>query len=372
MLHEFLTAHRWQLIERCREKVARRSPGSPERELRHGITHFLEQLIHTLRVEQTSHPMRSRSISEPAGGETSVSEMGETATKHGRELLDHGYTVEEVVHDYGDLCQAITDLAFERESLISTDEFRTLNRCLDNAIAVAVKEFGHQREVALSGRHALELNERIGIFAHELRNQLTVATLALANIKGGSVGMGGATGAALDQSLVKLRNLIDRSLAEVRMATGLAVHARIFSLASLIEETKVSASLGAASKGCVLIVAEVDCKLAISGDRDLLSSALGYLLQNAFKFTHSQSEVRLNAYVAGDRVLIDVEDNCGGLPPGLADRMFNAFVQGGSDLSGLGLGLSIAKRSVEANGGELRVRDVPGYGCVFTIDVPRT
>ncbi len=370
MLHEFLTANREELIARCREKVARRSPGSFERELRHGITPFLDQLILTLQVEETSHPMRSRIISGPAGGDA-ASEIGATATKHGRELLDHGYTVEEVVHDYGDLCQSVTDLAVEREAKISTDEFRTLNRSLDNAIAAAVKEFGHEREAAMSGRHTMELNERIGVFAHELRNQLTIATLALANIKDGSVGIGGATGAILDSSLVKLRNLIDRSLAEVRMSAGAPLQAEIFSLVSFISETRVSASLEAASKGCVLIVAESDRKLAISGDRDLLSAALGNLLQNAFKFTRPQSEVTLNAHVVGNRILIDVEDNCGGLAPGLADRMFNAFAQGGGDLTGVGLGLSIAKRSVEANGGALRVRDMPGHGCVFTIDLPR-
>jgi len=51
--------------------------------------------------------------------------------------------------------------------------------------------------------------------------------------------------------------------------------------------------------------------------------------------------------------------------------MFMPFTQGSSDRSGLGLGLSICRRSVEANNGVLRVRDVPGRGCIFTIDLPR-
>jgi hypothetical protein len=82
--------------------------------------------------------------------------------------------------------------------------------------------------------------------------------------------------------------------------------------------------------------------------------------------------VFLNAYAAADRILIDVEDNCGGLPPGEAQSLFLPFTQGHADRGGgLGLGLSISRRSVEANGGVLRVRDVPGSGCVFTIDLPR-
>jgi signal transduction histidine kinase len=100
-------------------------------------------------------------------------------------------------------------------------------------------------------------------------------------------------------------------------------------------------------------------------------AALNNLLQNAFKFTHPHSEVTLHAYGAGDRVLIEVKDNCGGLPAGFAEKMFNPFTQGSSDRSGLGVGLSIARRAVESNGGTLTVLDVPGKGCVFTVSLPR-
>jgi signal transduction histidine kinase len=95
------------------------------------------------------------------------------------------------------------------------------------------------------------------------------------------------------------------------------------------------------------------------------------LLQNAFKFTHSGSEVLLKVYAMAERILIEVEDKCGGLPPGNVETMFLPFAQSGADRSGLGLGLSISRRSVEANLGTLNVRDVPASGCVFTIDLPR-
>ena len=72
-----------------------------------------------------------------------------------------------------------------------------------------------------------------------------------------------------------------------------------------------------------------------------------------------------------NRILLDVADNCGGLPAGHEEAMFRPFVQSDTDRSGLGLGLSISRRSVEANDGVLSVRDVPGTGCVFTINLPR-
>ena len=222
MLHEFLTTHRLELIERCRVKVSRRSaPKATNEELIHGIPRFLDQLIKTLLVEQTAEPMRSREVSGASGGGGQPGEIGDAATLHGRELLHHGFSVDQVVHDYGDLCQAITDLAFELNVEIETGEFRSLNRCLDNAIAQAVTEFTYRRDLMVTHKHADDFNERLGTFAHELRNLLSIASLSLAALRAGTVGLTGATGAMLDRSLVGMRNLIDRSLAEVRVAAGL-------------------------------------------------------------------------------------------------------------------------------------------------------
>lgn len=373
MMHKFLIANRAELIARCRAKVAKRAPpGMCEEELQHGVTIFLDQLIKTLTMERTADSSRSRKISGRAGGgKPALSEISESAALHGKELLQHGFTVEEVVHDYGDLCQAITDLAFERGAAIGIDEFRTLNRCLDNAIATAVTEFSYQHDFVMAGLQADALNERLGFFAHELRNLLCTATLALSLIKEGHVGLSGATGGVLDRALIGLGNLIGRSLADVRATSAMQVQHRLFSLADFIAEIKLSATLEAQVRGCFLAVSRVDPSLAVDADRDLLLSATGNLLQNAFKFSHAHSEVTLNAYSVADRILIDVEDHCGGLPPGAAERMFHSFAQMGADTSGLGLGLSISRRSIEANHGVLSVRDVPGTGCVFTIDLPR-
>ena len=371
VLHDFLSTHRSELIDRCREKVARRfAPRVTEIELAHGIPLFLDQIIKTLRVEQTSEPLSSRKVSGPSGGGAMLSEIGATAALHGRELLEQGFTADQVVHDYGDLCQAITDLAVERGTQIGTDEFRTLNRCLDNGIADAVTEYAYQRNSVVANKGVRAFNERLGILAHELRNHLNTATLAVTAIKAGNVGLAGATGAILDRSLVGLRNLIDRSLADVRVTAGLPPRHELLSLADFIAEIELSASLEAQTRGCRLTVSEVDKDLAVDADREMLLSAVGNLLQNAFKFTHFGSEVSLHAYANADRILIDIADRCGGLPPG-ADSMFLPFTQQGGDRSGLGLGLAICQRSVEANNGVIRVRDLPRHGCVFTIDLPR-
>ncbi len=175
----------------------------------------------------------------------------------------------------------------------------------------------------------------------------------------------------LDRSLTGLRTLIDRSLTEVRVSAGVPAEKRLFPVADFIAEIRSSAALEASTRKCELIVADVPADLAVDADPDLLASALANLLQNAFKFTCRDAPVKLTTHGSADRVLIEVEDRCGGLPPGFAEKMFLPFTQAGDDRSGLGLGLSISRRSVEANHGVLSVRDIPGSGCVFTIDLPR-
>ena len=372
MLHEFLTANKTDLIHRCRLKVARRvAPNGNAAELDHGVTPFLAQLIETLKVERTSEPLRSLKISGPSGGGPAASEIAVTAALHGRELSQRGFTVDQVVHDYGDLCQAITELAAERGVPIETEEFRTLNRCLDNGIADAVTEYVFQRDASLESKNVKALNEQLGFLAHELRNHIHTATLAAIAIKSGNVGTAGATGALLDRSLIGMRNIIDRTLAGVRLTAGMPSRAQLISLADFVADVKVAASLEAQTRECTFTVGSVSRDLALDVDREILLSAVGNLLQNAFKFTRHNSEVTLSAYAAGDRIRIDVEDHCGGLPPGAVQEMFLPFKQSGKDRSGLGLGLAICQRSVEANNGVLQVRDVPHSGCVFTIDLPR-
>ena len=372
MLHEFLSANRTDLIERCRNKVNKRlAPRVSNAELAHGIPRFLDQLIKTLQVEQTSEPMLSRKVSGPSGGGRVASEIGSTASLHGRELSLHGFTVDQVVHDYGDLCQAITDLAFDRGAQIETDEFRTLNRCLDNGIADAVTEYAFQRTALTEDNSVKAFNERLGFLAHELRNHIQTATLALTAIRAGSVGLTGATGAVLDRALIGMRSLIDRSLADVRAAAGIPPRYKLISVADFVAELRISASLEARTRECSLTVGDVDAGLALDVDPDMLFAAVGNLLQNAFKFTQRHTEVSLNVYAVAGRIRIDVEDHCGGLPHGFVEQIFLPFKQHGSDRSGLGLGLAICHRSVVANSGVLSVRDIPHTGCVFTIDLPR-
>ena len=230
-------------------------------------------------------------------------------------MLKLGYTVDQVVHDYGDLCQSITDLAQERDAPFAIDEFRTLNRCFDNVVADAVTEFSFAKEAVLARQQTLDANERLGSLAHELHNALSTANLALRALETGTLPVAGATGTVLKRSLSMLGGLIDRALSEVRYTAGGGPKHSIFALAAFIAEAKAGADLAARAQGCTFVVAEVDPLLGIYADRGLIMAAVSNLLDNAFKFTHPLSQVSLNAYALQERILIDVSDHCGGLPP---------------------------------------------------------
>lgn len=350
MLAEFIHTNRDEIIGRARGLVALRpAPRPTEQELTNGVPLFLEQLVKRLRS------------ASPADGD-----IGFTASAHGGEMLRAGFSVAQVVQGYGDVCQAVTGLAFERQAPIATDEFRTLNKCLDVATAEAVSEFQHQRDRTLEGRET----EHMGFMAHELRNHLTTAILAFDMLSQGKLAIGGSTGAVLRRSLGHLRDTIDRALAEVRLEAGVKPHERLL-LSELVEEIELGATFDANQKGVSFAVERGDGDVYVAVDRHILASAVGNLLQNAFKFTGQGGNVTLRTRATGSRVVIEVEDECGGLPPGGAEALFRPFEQRNVNRTGLGLGLTISRRGVEANGGTIQVRDFPGRGCLFTIDLPR-
>lgn len=183
-LEDFISAHRAELISRCKGKVEQRSPPAPPPVgFDHGIAQLLDQIVEELRH-----------------GRSGTDAITQSATQQGQRLLVEGFTIGEVVHGYGDVCQSVTELAVELAAPISADEFRTLNRCLDDAIAGAVTE--HAR-----GNTAESVSR-----TDEFQSLVNTAVLAFEALLLGDVSIGGSTGRVLQQSLAALRTLADRPL----------------------------------------------------------------------------------------------------------------------------------------------------------------
>jgi len=352
MLHEFITTSRDAIVSRTREKLTDRPwPLVSTSELEHGVPLFLTQLSETLRLETTPTPYPRTAI-------------GESAVKHGAELRSLGFNISQVVHDYGDICQAITEIAVEQHLPITTEEFHTLNRCLDTAIAEAVTE--HAR---ISGEsRSREEIERSGQLAHEIRDILNTAVLAFHTLKRGTVAINGSTGTMLGRSLVGLRDLVDSTLSDVRMSANIKRSERV-PVGALLNDIAVAANLHAENRALQFTIDQPEPGLAVDADPQLLTSAVMNLLNNAFKFTDAGGHVVLRARRDGRRVLIEVQDECGGFPEG-NDDPFKAFADRRKhDRTGLGLGLSIARKAVKLHGGDIHFRNLPGTGCVFVIEL---
>jgi hypothetical protein len=188
----FISEHRDEVIGLCRAKVAARSSPPPTAaDIEQGVPMLLSQLIEEL-----------------SRGVPNTGEISDSARAQGRDLLLRGFTIDQVVHNYGDVCQAVTELAGDTNTAISAEEFHTLNRCLDVAIAGAVTEYAREQD---STRDA-DLSE--------LWSLVNSAAAAFEALQSGKVAVAGATGMVLRRALTGLRAYVDRHEVNAARAAG--------------------------------------------------------------------------------------------------------------------------------------------------------
>jgi signal transduction histidine kinase len=353
MLHQFLEQNRKEILDLTEEKTKARTGSRPESDqLRLGLPLFLEYLIRVLQKSPTSVPSKQ--------------DMLQIAANHGKECLRLGYTLSHVVHAYGAMCQATTQLASLKNISITPAEFNTLNSCLDIAIASAVSEFQFRSNEDSKKREILTL----GFLAHELRNALSSATIAHEMIKVGLVGAGGSTATVLEANLTRMRDLIDRSLSEVRMRSDADPLVEKFRLSDLFDQIVTTAQIDANLKKQTLII-EVDWKIEIEADRQLILSATSNLIQNAIKYTPDKGKIWLRGKSIDEKIFIEVQDECGGIETSKITSLFDPYIQTNADRSGLGLGLTITQRAIHISQGKISVQNHAKVGCTFTIEIPK-
>jgi signal transduction histidine kinase len=347
---ELIKTHRALVESRARELFLALPVAKPTiTDLEDGIAILIDQLVETLR----------------RGDRASETEIERIATQYGCRLFTRGFTVGELVRGYGSICEAVTKVGQELNVRFSNREFEMLNRVLDVAIAAAVTEYQRQRVDAT----AYEELQHLGSLAHELRNALAATVMSFSMIKQGVVGTGGRTSDALERSLKRMGDLLDRALAEVRLRKDAVPRVEPLRVAEVFEEIAWMVYPDTEARSQRLEI-EVDHDLEIATDRQLFTSAVSNLVQNGVKYTPTGGHIGVRARSVDDRLVIEVEDECGGLSMGTADHLFAPFVRGTTHTPGTGLGLSIVARASRTLGGDVQVRNRPGKGCVFTIDLP--
>ncbi len=353
-LYSFLGENRNVILALSEKKTVALAALRPvSDELQKGLPIFFNQLIAILDKNQAIVSVKDEHALLGA------------AALHGRELLRLGYTLSHVVHAYGAICQAVTEIASKMKASISALEFHNLNRCLDIAIAGAVTEFEAGRSIVTKAREV----EHLGMLAHELRNSLNRAIIASEMMSKGIVGVSGSTARVLSHSLKEMHLLLDRSLSEIKLRSESEIHEEQFSIIELVNHLLVTAEIEAGTREQTITI-QVDTSLEVKTDRHLVLSALGNLVQNAMKYTKPKGNINIMAHAKGDKIEIVVTDQCGGIAPEKMSEIFKPFTQFSVDTSGLGLGLSIARKAVAHCGGDISAENIPG-GCAIKIILPR-
>jgi signal transduction histidine kinase len=293
-------------------------------------------------------------------------EGSRVAAEHGEQRLGLGFSLDGVVREYGALRDAILAVASAQQVTVRDSEQQVLFDCIITGIAEAVSEYQRQRDAELQ-RH---MNEHFAFIAHELRNPLGSALAAVTMLeRKGQLNTSERFAQVLTRGLTRMLELIDGTLRTAQLASAIHLRLEPVTLTALLEDMEMSAAASAEERH-VTLTFEVDGDSTINVDQRLVRSALTNLVRNAVKFSHQGGMVAVRARGTAERVVIEVEDSCGGLPPGMVQQAFAPFAQLGADRSGFGLGLAIAKQAADAHQGVIRVQDLPGKGCIFALELP--
>lgn len=351
MLHSFIADKQNEIAHRVAKRVRMRDARNAEITFSREVGVFVAQLSARLRDRQ-----------EPRlPGDADISA---TAARHGGNLVRAGKPVTEAVQAYADICQVVTTLADECDAEISAAEFCVFNSCLDHAMSGAVAEHARLTEET----RAADEVQRLGHAAHELRDHLQTARLSYETLRRTTGIADDAAGALLGRSLMNLAAIIDRTLADVRLAAAVERREPL-ALESFLDEVAATGRLHGLTRG-VSLTLESTATGTIDADPQLLTSAVMNLVHNALKFTARGGQIVIRAATSATRLVLSVEDQCGGIPD-TAGELFRSFDdRRGFDRTGMGLGLSIARKVVRFHGGDIQVQNLPGTGCIFTIDMP--
>ena len=183
-------------------------------------------------------------------------------------------------------------------------------------------------------------------------------------------------------TLVEIMNESDRFLSILNAImdisearTGLLdLKIEAVSVGEIMEELEAAFSGVARRKEIQMDFFYPDQNICVRGDRSRLLQALLNILDNALKFTPKGGRVTVRVWTENDKVYITISDTGPGIKEDALPRIFDRFFREDEARSseGRGIGLSLAKALIEAQGGSIHVDSVIGKGTVFTVEMPRS
>ena len=354
-LRELLVARREVIIRVFAERVRASSleaAGLPEALLRDGLPAFLDRLAADL--DREALPEEPANHRDPAwsGGE------------HGEQRQALGFDVVELAREWAVLCDVIIEMMIAEGGVVALPDYQLLSRHISGAAIEAIRLHVQAAERARDEQSARHL----GFLAHELRNHLLVATMALGAVRHRSRPRDLEI---MSEGLEGLKRAIERELDVARLVAtrgGVRLERQVVPLGPLIGEALDHSRIGAELRELTL-TGEVPRDLLVTGDPRLLRSAVVNLVGNAIKFSRPGTTIAVSARRQGKQVVLEISDGCTGLRRPL-EELILPHVQADADRSGVGLGLAIVREAVAAHGGTLEAIDRQGAGCTFRVTLP--
>src|SRR6185437_12608393 len=339
---------RW--LDRVQQDIAKK-PGVELTQLRNAMPRYIAELVNALAVGGESFNR---------GAESAWSTV---AREHGITRVRIGFDISQLVHEFIVLRRIIREIGHQSGSDFAEAE-GLLPDLLEPAIAVAVQAYVDARDYESRRAEAAH----IGFLTHELRNPLVAARLAAARVRrSGSDEQAGPLD-RLDRALSKLDSLIDSVLLTEKLEAG-AVRAQPveITLGQLLEP--VESLRGLAEEKGLAFRMTYEAGRVLRLDPKLTQSAIQNLAENAVKYTDAGG-VEVLVTVNGDELAVDVRDTCGGLSVEELKTIFEPFKRGHTEKTGTGLGLTIARRAIELQGGSIQAESPGTSGCHFWVRIP--
>jgi two-component system, OmpR family, phosphate regulon sensor histidine kinase PhoR len=294
---------------------------------------------------------------------------------HGRQRLQVGFDIEEIVAEYNALRRCIHELAEENGIEIQGNILHIVNRVLDEAIGLAVQTYATERALEVKKQR----EEHLAFVVHDLRTPLNAITLASDVLKL-------RVAERLDDDSVtqmleilrrnarQLSDLVSKALKE---HTQQSIDARTTLQRREIEiwpvvEAVIHDLRPIAETAGAELQNHVPPDLQVCADAELLSRVFQNLISNAIQFaTRGTVTIEASQRDADGTIECRVVDDGSGISPELLPNIFEMHATGGDQDGSHGFGLSIAKKFIELHGGTISAESTEGVGTIISFRLPR-
>lgn len=287
-----------------------------------------------------------------------------SARSHGRQRKRIGLNIGALAIEFSLVSETILELAHEYGFSPSFAETRLLLRATARGTEHSVTEYATMRDTEVANTAA----QHYSFIAHEIRTPLQTAIFAVDFLHKEVGGKTAEHVSRLARSLDLIHDVVDNSLVAVRLQGHPIPRYETLDVKTLVHDAMAACRMLADRKS-IQLNTHYDT-IEFQADRKLIVSVLTNLLGNAIKFSAPHSLVNMIVRRTEGTVHFEVSDHCGGMAPDLPAKLFQPNVQGNDDRSGFGLGLMIVKQAVVAHGGTIQIRNQPGTGCTFVVEIP--